>query len=130
MSATSALANEIADALIARLKDDPSTARALRDALGVDEAPADDGPKWQKLDQYAKRTGFSRRTIERFIARGLPCEGKNAGRRVDVERADAWLRVNLGKAEGADEAEAAARGALDAAKGSKGKRRHLHAVGE
>lgn len=128
MSASSAFAREIATELLNVLKTDPSAAKGLREALGLDEIGDGSEPKWVTIAAFAKRTGFSRRTIERYLKSGLPAEGNGPARRIDVERADAWLRIELGRKAGdpiSEEAEAAARGAAAA---DKKPARHLKAV--
>ncbi len=51
---------------------------------------------FMKRATFAKRIDVSERTVDGLIARGLPCIGKGRLLRVDVARADVWLRDHLG----------------------------------
>ncbi|MBK6692421.1 MAG: hypothetical protein IPG50_09480 [Myxococcales bacterium] len=48
------------------------------------------------LSEYAVKEGVSRRLVAKWRAEGLPVVRSSAGRvRVDVERADAWVRERV-----------------------------------
>jgi hypothetical protein len=44
--------------------------------------------------EYARRVSVSERTVWALVTRGLPTIGRGKSRRIDVARADEWLRVN------------------------------------
>ena len=112
MTASRMLGNEVVDALLERLLSDPKLVAALRRALG-DGAAVRDEPEvlFCTLAKYAARTGLSRGRIETLLRAGLPSVGKRAGLRIDVERADAWIRAHFSNGEEVSPEEAAERGA-------------------
>jgi hypothetical protein len=58
------------------------------------EAPA---AEFMKIADYARRTGYSVRTIENFLVDGLPTVGERRLRRVDVEPADECIRTRAAR---------------------------------
>jgi hypothetical protein len=57
--------------------------------------------------EYARRVALSERTVWTLIAQGLPTIGSGRARRVDVARADEWLRgPRKGEVDAALEAQA------------------------
>jgi predicted DNA-binding transcriptional regulator AlpA len=55
--------------------------------------PANDSTAlYLRVPGYAKRVSLSERTIWSLISKGLPTIGAGRSRRVDVARADEWLR--------------------------------------
>jgi hypothetical protein len=48
---------------------------------------------YSKVPDYAKRIAVSESTAWSLVRRGLPCIGLGRSRRVDIRRADEWLRV-------------------------------------
>jgi hypothetical protein len=90
----SAVGREILVGIVGALKEEPALARELRQLLGVasPEPPHDSRPLFMRVRDYATRASIGERTVWNLIARGLPTVGKGRSRRVDVERADVWLR--------------------------------------
>ncbi len=90
----SAVGREILVGMLGALKEDPALAREIRELLGVAaSAPRlDSEPIFMRALPYAARVGLSERTVWKLIHRGLPTVGKGRSRRVDVKRADVWLR--------------------------------------
>jgi hypothetical protein len=83
-----ALAVAVAECVIWRLVE--QHVRLIPEITG---APPHVAPqKFIKIAEYARRTGYSTRTIETFISEGLPTVGARRLRRVDVEPADEWIR--------------------------------------
>lgn len=48
-------------------------------------------PRWVTVADFAKRTGYSRRTISNYIKMGMPTVGRGRGRRVILAAALAWI---------------------------------------
>jgi len=48
-------------------------------------------PRWMRINDYAKKRGFARSTIQQWITEGMPSAPMGRGYRVDVRAADAWL---------------------------------------
>jgi hypothetical protein len=90
----SAVGREILIGIVAALREDPTLARELRELLGVaaSEPKADSAQLFMRVRDYAGRVSLSERTVWNMIARGLPTVGESRSRRVDVARADLWLR--------------------------------------
>lgn len=90
----SAVGREILAGIVVALREEPALARDLRDLLGTapSEAKVDSAQLFMRVRAYATRISLSERTVWNLIARGLPTIGKGGSRRVDVERADLWLR--------------------------------------
>lgn len=83
------LANAFVDALLARL--------AGGAVMGAPQPRADAverEPKYMKVTDFAKSTGFSRATIQDYVKRGMPSIqlGKR-GHRIDVAAAREWLKI-------------------------------------
>lgn len=116
----SAIGREILIGIVAALKDEPALAGELRSLLGV-EAPKmtpDSAQLFMRVSAYAARVSLSERTVWSMIARGLPTIGSGRSRRVDVERADLWLRSERDAVDDAIE-QSARRSARRAAKAAK-----------
>jgi hypothetical protein len=90
----SAVGREILATIVAALREEPALARELRELLGVAPAEPVAGSRLllMRVPAYAARVQLSERTAWKMISRGLPTIGIGRSRRVDVERADAWLR--------------------------------------
>lgn len=54
-------------------------------------------PRWMNVTQYAKRSGFSRSTLYKYIRQGLPGAEAQGGFRVDVRAADKWISQGYSK---------------------------------
>lgn len=62
-------------------------------ATPTPQEPATGGePRWMKINDYAKRRGFARSTVQQWIADGMPATPMGRGYRVDVRAADVWLQ--------------------------------------
>jgi hypothetical protein len=90
----SAVRREILLGIVAALREDPTLARELRELLGVaaSEPKAESAQLFMRVRAYAARVSLGERTIWATISRDLPTVGQGRSRRVDVGRADAWLR--------------------------------------
>jgi hypothetical protein len=90
----SAVGRELLAGIICALREEPAFARDLRDLLGTAslEAKVDSAEVFMRARDYAAHVSVSERTVWNLIARGLPTIGKGRSRRIDVERADLWLR--------------------------------------
>lgn len=64
---------------------------AQPEASRAEEAAAPPEPKWMKLTDYARSRSIGRRTLDVYIAQGLPTKGRGKSRRVIVASADEWL---------------------------------------
>ncbi len=113
----SALARELLVGIAAVLKADPAVAAELRTLLGVAAraSEASEVQTFMRVPAYAARVSLGERTVWSLVSRGLPTVGSGKSRRVDVERADAWLRGQRGQVDDAVE-ESARRSARRAAK--------------
>jgi hypothetical protein len=116
----SAVGREILVSLVAALKDEPALAAELRSLLGTGAPETKLGPAevFLHVPAYAARVSLGERTVWSMIKRGLPTIGSGRSRRVDVERADAWLRNNREAANDVIE-QSARRSARRAAKAAK-----------
>lgn len=86
--------DEFARALVERLEADAGLTKRWRKLMQAENAEQSaPEPKFMPVAQYAISRGFSRRTVETLVEKGLPTIGKGPGRRVDVEFADAWIRA-------------------------------------
>lgn len=65
--------------------------RAGAETPKVTSPTSDRSPRWMKVSEYAKTRGFSRSTVQAWIADGMPATAMGRGYRVDVAAADAWL---------------------------------------
>lgn len=109
MAALDLLAQELLDALVHRLETDPQLSNRLREVLAPDRAEGA-SLAFMRVDEYGVRRGVARCAVERWMREGMPVIGNGRGRRIDVERADAWLRARTRGAPVTAE-EAAERGA-------------------
>lgn len=98
----------LADEIVSAIAHSPALRARLRTMLDEDRAPVhaanDDALRTASIDDYAAAVQIGRRTVEGWIKRGLPTLGSGRGRRIDLGRADAWVRAN-----GIDASEAEAR---------------------
>lgn len=62
-------------------------------------APSSDEPTFMKVATYAKKRGYARSTIQKYLDAGMPSVPGRGGRRVDVRAADAWIRMGAGARE-------------------------------
>ena len=125
-----ALATAVAERIVAHLAEHRADPGSMRIEAGRPSDPkpvavtAAEGPpaKFMKIAAYARRTGYSVRTIENFLIEGLPTVGERRLRRVDVEAADEWIRGRVVRdREGRDAVEEEAR--EDARRGGRARRR-------
>jgi hypothetical protein len=65
-------------------------------AVEAEPAPQVDDPRWMKLSDYARSRSIGRRTLDVYIAQGLPTKGRGKSRRVIVADADSWLEKRRG----------------------------------
>jgi hypothetical protein len=86
------IARELLGAVVAELKANPSLARDLSELLRVAQTPGEATPNYLRVRDFAVRVAMSERTVWRLVSRGLPMVGAGHARRVDVARAEAWLR--------------------------------------
>lgn len=61
--------------------------------------PPSDEPTFMKVAAYAKKRGYARSTIQKYLDAGMPSVPGRGGRRVDVRAADAWIRMGAGARE-------------------------------
>jgi hypothetical protein len=73
---------------------DPALAERMRRVLGMAPVEPVDGssPIYLRAAEYARRVSVSERTVWALVTRGLPTIGRGKSRRIDVARADEWLR--------------------------------------
>jgi hypothetical protein len=73
---------------------DPALAERVRRALGVQRVEPTEAPTamYLRAAEYAQRVSLGERTVWALVSRGLPTVGSGRGRRIDVARADEWLR--------------------------------------
>jgi hypothetical protein len=89
-----AFGREVLLGILAALKAEPLLAAELRTLLGTG-APMSEVTEEQifmRVPAYAARVSLGERTVWNLVTRGLPTIGRGKSRRVDVERADVWLR--------------------------------------
>jgi hypothetical protein len=79
-------------ALVNKAMDDRSVGDRLSRLPGAPPGPAPAEPVFMRLKEYAARVGYSKRTIEAFVARDLPTVGHGRLLRVEVRSADEWIR--------------------------------------
>ncbi len=72
---------------------------ALVTAMGGAETPPVAGPepRWMTLKDYRAARSIRERTLQGYIAQGLPTIGEGHGRRVVVAEADKWLSAHMGR---------------------------------
>ncbi|MGD0679844.1 MAG: hypothetical protein ABSC94_31050 [Polyangiaceae bacterium] len=87
---------------------DPILVERVRRVLGLERAEEVKDPSTAYLGaaEYARHISLSERTVWDLVSRGLPTVGAGKARRIDVARADEWLRRKRGELEGAIEARA------------------------
>jgi hypothetical protein len=71
---------------------DPALVERVRRALGAHPAEAKPVAVYLRAVEYARRVSLSERTVWGLISQGLPTIGGGRSRRIDVARADEWLR--------------------------------------
>ncbi len=54
--------------------------------------PQRSDPKWMPVAKYARSRGYSRATVNAFVAAGMPSVPSGSGCRVDVRAADEWVK--------------------------------------
>jgi hypothetical protein len=67
-------------------------ADAVREAMRAHEPEPQTEVLFATAKAYAARAGVSLRTVRKLVADGLPTVGSGRMRRIDVKRADAWMR--------------------------------------
>lgn len=91
---TPILSHALVASAVEALEADPALAARARRVLGL-VAPMS-APEvealYLKVPDYAKRIAVSESTAWALVKRGLPTIGAGRSRRVDVRRADEWLR--------------------------------------
>jgi hypothetical protein len=87
---------------------DPALAERVRRVLGVPPGQKDKetAPIYLRAAEYARRTSLGERTVWALMSRGLPTIGSGKSRRIDVARADEWLRGQRGQVDAVIEAQA------------------------
>jgi hypothetical protein len=90
----SGVRREILVDIVAALREEPALVRELRTLLGAEasEQHVASAQLFMRVPTYAARVSLAERTVWNMVARGLPTIGSGRSRRVDVERADVWLR--------------------------------------
>ncbi len=85
---------EILVDIVTALREEPALARELRTLLGAEpsEQNVASAQLFMRVPAYAARVSLGERTVWNMVSRGLPTIGSGRSRRVDVERADVWLR--------------------------------------
>jgi hypothetical protein len=87
---------------------DPALAERVRRVLGarqVEEAK-EATAIYLRATEYARRVSLSERTVWALVSRGLPTVGTGKSRRIDVARADEWLRCQRSEVDAALEEQA------------------------
>jgi len=80
------------DAVVTAAEQNPALADRLR-ALLAPAVNVEPVAIYQRVSDYAARIGVSKRTGWSLVAAGMPTIGAGRYRRVDVARADEWLRA-------------------------------------
>jgi hypothetical protein len=87
---------------------DPALAERVRRVLGVQ--PVNDAKEpvalYLRASEYARRLSLGERTVWELVAQGLPTIGSGKSRRIDVARADEWLRGQRDRVDAAIQAHA------------------------
>ncbi len=79
--------------MIGAIEHDVALADRVRLVLGMGPtAAAEPAVIYLRVPAYARRASMSERSVWSLVARGLPTIGAGRSRRVDVARADGWLR--------------------------------------
>ena len=83
---------EVAQAIIRLAATSPNLFAQLSEAFfGGNRATGDSPPLLMRKADYADRIGYAVRTLDKFIAAGLPVRGRGKQVRVVVAAADRWL---------------------------------------
>lgn len=82
---------EAAEAIIRLAAEQPDLVRRVFEALRPASPAAGAAALLMKKAEYATRAGYSVRTLDKFIAAGLPVRGRAKRLRVVVKAADDWL---------------------------------------
>ncbi len=99
---------ELLRGVLELLRKRPELADELRSAFAAPRVAPTPPKAFASVAEYAEHVGYSKRTIETLIRRGLPISGSGRLRRVPVVEADQWLR------EGGTDKVTARRARLDA----------------
>jgi hypothetical protein len=106
-SSSSPLADVLVAELLSAVTRNPELVRQLISVVApVATRKTSTGPMQMTMADYARRTAYAKRTIEKFLSMGMPSVGKGRLRRIPVEAADEWLRTSMAVDEVAIEAEA------------------------
>jgi hypothetical protein len=100
---------------------DPSLAERVRRVLGVQRVDEAQEPAavYLRVAEYARRLSLGERTVWALVSRGLPTIGRGRSRRIDIARADEWLRNQQGEVDAAIAAQARRAARRAAGKGSR-----------
>src|SRR5580658_2245481 len=101
--------NRVADALLQQAEGHEVLARGLRAeaaALAQDAARVPDAAPYLTIQAYADRLSISKRTCRSLLDEGMPSVGSGRGRRIDVQRADDWMRTRRDRVDDAVEVQA------------------------
>jgi hypothetical protein len=81
---------------------DPALAERVRRVLGARQEEAKEATAiYLRATEYARRVSLGERTVWALVSRGLPTVGTGKSRRIDVARADEWLRCQSSKVDDA-----------------------------
>jgi len=94
--------------IVEAAESDPALAERVRRALGVPSPAPEEAPAaiYLRVAEYARRVSLGERTVWALVSRGLPTVGTGRGRRIDVARADEWLRSQRDRVDAETEAQA------------------------
>jgi hypothetical protein len=111
----------LARLLIEELEADASLASRWRAVFGLAPSMPATEPVaiYMRVKEYAARISVSERHAWDLVSRGLPCVGSGRGRRVDVGRADEWLRTRRDVVDDASEKDARRRARSTAKRGAR-----------
>jgi hypothetical protein len=100
---------------------DPAIAERVRRMLGVQRVEELKAPEavYLRAVEYARRISLAERTVWALISEGLPTVGSGKARRIDVARADEWLRGRRERVDAAIQAQARRAAQRAAAKASR-----------
>lgn len=100
---------------------DPAIAERVRRMLGVQHVEEAKEPEaiYLRAVEYARRISLAERTVWALISEGLPTVGSGKARRIDVARADEWLRGRRQRVDAAIQAQARRAAQRAAAKASR-----------
>jgi excisionase family DNA binding protein len=106
---TDLIVSELVRGVARAAQREPEMIKGFLKAFGLGApAPSSGGQFSVTMDEYAKRVGYSKRTIEKFVARGMPSVGKGRLRRIPIAQADEWIRTTVESDDVAIESEARA----------------------